>query len=113
MSPESTQEAFERGTAAGGIATRLASHDLQLAKINGSMDKVGTALAGLTLAVQRLGDDAKARDATVLATAAALKAAEEARRDKTEHAWSPLARATAMIATFTTVAGFITWLTSR
>jgi hypothetical protein len=85
---ESSQEAFDRGAAAGEIAARLLGHDKHFEKINGSLDRVAEEMHGLKLAVQRLGDQAVSRDATVLTTAAALKDAEEARRDKTEQAWS-------------------------
>lgn len=46
----------------------------------------------MTLAVQRLGDEATAREATVLTTAAALKTAEDVRRDTNEQSWSPIQR---------------------
>jgi hypothetical protein len=46
----------------------------------------------LRLAVQRLGDQAISRDATVVTTAAALKDAEEARRSTADQSWSPWAK---------------------
>jgi hypothetical protein len=107
---ESSQEAFDRGAAAGEISARLRSHDEHFAKINGSLDRVAEEMHGLKLAVQRLGDQAVSRDATVLTTAAALKDAEEARRDKTEQAWSPVAKAFAVIAAVATVIGLVTTL---
>jgi hypothetical protein len=100
---ESQQESHDRGFAAGEIAARLAGHDERLAKINGSMNEVAEALQSLTLAVQRLGDQAVARDATVVTTAKALKEAEEARRDKTEQSWTPLTRTIALMAGVATV----------
>jgi hypothetical protein len=90
---ESSQDAYERGEAAGQIGARLAGHDQHFAAINGSLAKLAGEMHELTLAVQRLGDQAVSRDATVITTAAALKDAEAARRDKSESSWSPLARA--------------------
>lgn len=52
----------------------------------------------LTLAVQRLGDQAVSRDATVVTTAAALKDAEDARRSKSEQGWTPVQRIIALVA---------------
>ncbi|MFC5268475.1 hypothetical protein ACFPJ1_40755 [Kribbella qitaiheensis] len=93
---ESPQEAYERGTVAGKIDARLAGHDKHFATINGSLADVAKELHDLKLAVQRLGDQAVSRDATVVTTAAALKDAEDARRSKTESAWSPVAKAIAI-----------------
>jgi hypothetical protein len=107
---ESSQEAFDRGAVAGEIAARLKGHDEHFAKINGSLDLVAEEMHGLKLAVQRLGDQAVSRDATVLTTAAALKEAEAARRDKSEQAWSPVAKAFAVIAAVATVIGLVTTL---
>lgn len=83
---------YERGVVAGEIAARLADHDQHLAKINGSMNDVARALHALTLAVQRLGDQADASAKTVIATAAALEKADAARRAQSETSWSPLTR---------------------
>lgn len=90
--PESPQDAYERGEVAGQIAARLAGHDKHFAAINGSLAKLATEMHELTLAVQRLGDQAVSRDATVITTAAALKEAEAARRDRADRSWSPLTR---------------------
>jgi len=90
-------DAYQRGhlagEAAGQIAARLDDHDKHFASINGQLAKIGEEIHAMVLGVQRLGDQAVARDATVLTTAAALKDAEEARRDKSELAWSPVAKA--------------------
>jgi hypothetical protein len=107
---ESAEDAFERGAAAGEVAARLKAHDEHFARINGSLGDVAREMHGLTLAVQRLGDQAVSRDATVLTTAKALKEAEEARRDKTEQAWSPVAKVFAVIAAAATVIGLLTTL---
>jgi hypothetical protein len=89
---ESPQDAYDRGAAAGEIAARLAGHDKHFAAINGSLADIAKEMHALTLAVQRLGDQAVSRDATVVTTAAALKDAEDARRSKDDRSWSPIAR---------------------
>jgi hypothetical protein len=87
----------DAGHEAGQIDARLAGHDRHFEAINGQLGRVADELAGIRMAVQRLGDQAVARDATVVTTAAALKDAEEARRDKTEQSWSPLTRIVAVL----------------
>ena len=107
MSEESNREAYDRGTVAGKIDARLANHDKHFAAINGSLEKVAKEMHELTLAVQRLGDQAVSRDATVVTTAAALKDAEDARRSKSESAWSPWAKVLALVAGVVAVAGLV------
>lgn len=107
---ESPQDAYDRGAAAGEIAARLAGHDKHFATINGSLAEIAKEMHALTLAVQRLGDQAVSRDATVVTTAAALKDAEEARRSKDDQSWSPVARLFAVLgalAALAAVAGLI------
>jgi len=94
---ESNKEAEDRGFAAGKIDARLAQHDLHFSQINGSIGKLADEIHNLVMVVQRLGDEAKSRDATEITTAAALKAAEDARRDKSEQSWTPLQRVTAVL----------------
>jgi hypothetical protein len=103
---------YARGHAAGEIGARLASHDKHFAAINGSIGDLRDEMHSLTLAVQRLGDQAMAREATVLVTAAALKDSEEARRigevaerDKSEQSWSPWTRVFAVLAAIATAVG--------
>jgi t-SNARE complex subunit (syntaxin) len=112
------QSEYDRGVAAGSVLSRLDSHDKQLARINGSMERVADKLAKLEsldqamlLAVQRLGDAASADRATVVTTAEALEKAEAARRDKTESRWSPMARLITVIVAIAVVAGVvIAWI---
>jgi hypothetical protein len=112
------QSEYDRGVAAGSVLSRLDSHDKQLARINGSMDRVADKLAKLEsldqamlLAVQRLGDAAQADRATVVTTAEALEKAEAARRDKTESRWSPMARLLAVVTVVAIIAGVvIAWI---
>ncbi len=93
---------YDRGVAAGEIAARLAGHDQHFAAINGSIADVAREMHALTLAVQRLGDQAVSRDATVLTTAAALKDAEEARRSLGESRWTPYTKGFAVLAALAT-----------
>jgi hypothetical protein len=101
---------YERGHLAGEIAARLAGHDRHFEKINGSIERFAVETHSLTLAVQRLGDQADAAAATVVVTAAALKAAEDARRAKSESSWSPLARTVSILGglvALATLAGYL------
>jgi hypothetical protein len=106
-------EDYKRGHDAGGIAERLDSHDRHFAAINGSLADMVRELHSLTLAVQRLADQAVARDATAVTTAAALKAADDARRDKTEQGWAPWQKALAVTAGLVAVAGVIITLIAK
>jgi hypothetical protein len=102
-----TESEFDRGHTAGGIAERLDSHDRHFTAINGSLEKIAANLGLQTLALQRLADQNVSRDATVITTAAALKDAEEARRDKSTQSWTPVSKALALLGAAVTVAGLI------
>lgn len=91
------EDPYTRGHVAGGIAERLDSHDRHFALINGSLGDVARELGGLRLAIQRLSDQAVSRDATVVATAAALKEADAARRVQAEQLWTPRQRVIAVV----------------
>jgi ABC-type transporter Mla subunit MlaD len=95
--PETPSEAFERGAKAGEIQARLAGHDTHFASINGSLGQIVGELRSLNLAVQHLSDQASANAATVITTAAALKDAEDARRDQSVQTWTPWARTLALL----------------
>jgi len=58
---ESQQAAYDRGSAAGELAERLANYDRHFERINGSIEKGATAQADLAKQVQRLADQADAR----------------------------------------------------
>ncbi len=96
---------YQRGVTAGGVETRLANHDKHFARINGSLEDMVRQLEALVLAVQRLGDQAVSRDATVITTASALKDAEEARRTTAEQQWSPKAKMLTVVGTLIALAG--------
>jgi hypothetical protein len=83
---------YDRGHIAGGVDARLAGHDVHFRTINGSIERLANEMHALTLAVQRLGDQAISRDATVVTTAAALKDAEDARRSAGTTSWAPWAK---------------------
>jgi len=104
---------FDRGHLAGEIAARLAGHDQHFASINGSLADIANEMHALTLAVQRLGDQAVSRDATVVTTAAALKDAEDARRSKSESSWSPVQKAFAVLAAIATAVGLYVLLKGK
>jgi hypothetical protein len=87
---------FVAGRRAGEVAERLSGHDKHFAAINGSIADLATEMRSLVLAVQRLGDAMTADRATVLTTAAALKEAESARRDRSDQSWSPWSKALAL-----------------
>jgi hypothetical protein len=92
-----SDDAYDRGHVAGGTDERLRGHDLHFAAINGQLARVAEEMHALTLAVQRLGDQAIARDATVIATAKALKEADDQRRAKGEQSWTPVGRILAVL----------------
>lgn len=115
---ETPSEAYDRGTVAGKIDARLAGHDKHFARINGSLERIANEMHELRLAMQalaaqtnardqRLEDQAISRDATVLTTAAALKDAETARRDKSESNWTPLARVAVAVSAIAAVIGIV------
>jgi hypothetical protein len=103
---------FDRGHMAGGIEARLAGHDRHFEAINGSLAKMADEMHLMTLGVQRLGDQAEAAAKTVVTTAAALKDAEEARRNATEQSWSPIQKALAVLGSLIAAAGLIWAITS-
>jgi len=77
--------------------TRLPTPGAPPTTINGSVHRFADEVHALTLAVQRLSDQADDAAERVVVTASALKAAEDARRSRSESSWSPLSRtATAM-----------------
>jgi hypothetical protein len=101
-------EAYARGMAAGTVEERLREYGRHFDRINGSIDHNTEVLNELVLAVQQLRDAAAAerrnvvttaaalRD-TVSTTASALKDADQARRDKSDQTWTPLARLLAVL----------------
>jgi len=94
---------YERGK----TDARLDDHDDHLAKINGSIERMSNEMHSLTLAIQRLVDQGTARDATVITTAAALRDAEKARRDKSEQTWSPFAKTITVLGVLLVAVGIL------
>lgn len=105
---EPPDDAYDRGHLAGEIAARLAGHDEHFRDINGQIKMLITETHDLVLAVQRLADqaiaDAKTRVSTAEAVEKARKEAADAleserviRRDRSDTAWSPVAKAAALL----------------
>lgn len=69
--------------------------------LTGRVDKHETDIAELKSQTQTLAGDAKAEAVKAIALAAALKEADEARRQKSEQTWTPFAK------TLTAMAGFV------
>jgi hypothetical protein len=105
--PESPGSDYDRGHIAGGIDARLAEHDEHFRRINGSIENVAAELRQVNLSLQRLADQRLADNDTVVATAAALKDAEEARRDKSERSWTPVARVAVVVSAVVAVVGVV------
>jgi chromosome segregation ATPase len=113
---ESASEAYNRGATTGAIEARLAGHDKHFARINGSLERIATEMHNLNLSIQQLSDNTQARDqrledqatareAAAIVTAAALEKAEQIRRAKSESAWTPFARLAVAISTLAGVIG--------
>ena len=101
----SDDDLYQRGHIDGAISARLDQHDKHFEAINGSIAGLRDEMHTLTLAVQRLGDAMTADRATVLTTAAALKDAEDARRDKSDQSWSPWTKVIAVLGAVATAIG--------
>lgn len=78
------------------VAFQVADHGKRLDRAENNIDS-------LNLVTQRLGDDAKASQATALSLASALKAADEARRDRSVDAWTPFQRSIVVLSAATAV----------
>jgi hypothetical protein len=117
VAEESAREAFDRGHTAGEIAEQLRRHEDHLAKINGSTEKTAQALVALgetqqqmALQLQRLADQAASDARTRVATATALKDADEARRNLDDQRWSPFARVFAVVAGLAAATSVAAWV---
>lgn len=107
------REEYDRGHVAGGIDARLATHDRHFAAINGSVDRMGTELAGVKLALQRLADAADADRRTVVSTAQALKEAEDTRRAAGSDRWSPWQKLAVLIGALSALAGIVALIVTK
>lgn len=103
----STNEDYDRGHRAGGIAERLDSHDRHFEAINGSLADIARELHALNMNTQRLGDQADANAKTVVTTAAALKDAVQARQNQADQSWSPMARMISVLSGLAALAAVI------
>jgi hypothetical protein len=105
---------YSAGHIAGEIAARLAGHDKHFADLNGNVRELRDEVHALNLGIQRLIDSAAADRATVLATAKALRDADDARRDQSETRWAPKGRVVAVVVAAAAVAAVvIAWLNLR
>lgn len=117
MSTDDTN--YDRGHREGGIDALLSEHGLHLSRINGSLeknaDRMGEMVAGMATMsgdIRAIMDRLDAAERTRIATAAALKDQEDARRSKSEDTWTPLQRTLAVIgATVALGALIIAWYT--
>jgi hypothetical protein len=107
---ETSAEVYDRGVAAGQILERLAGHDRHFADINGHLATLAIEAHSQTLQLQRLADAAEADRQTTIKTAAALKEAEEARRDQSTTRWTPFARLIAVLGAAGAAISTITYL---
>lgn len=98
---------YERGLETGAIHERLAGHDSHFAAINGHLATIALKVAELNLNVQRLFDQAAARDAAAATTANALKEANAARHALAEQHWSPWQKLFATLAGLAALVGVI------
>jgi len=108
---ETSSRAFDRGREAGEIAgqisARLEGHDRHFEAINGSIAKVAAELHVITLTMQRLADQAAARDATTVATSQARRDAGEAQRYTAADNWSRWQKVFAVLAAIGVVVGAV------
>ncbi len=93
---ETPEEIFERGKLAGEINARLAGHDQHFLTLNGNIKDLAAEMHDMNIAIQLQAEQAKARDVTALATAAALEAREKQRREATDERWSPVQKGLAL-----------------
>jgi len=118
MTTPGEDEAYARGMAAGTVEERLREYGRHFDRINGSIDHNTEVLNELVLAVQQLRDRQIASDETRITTAAALrdntvstasalKDAEQARRERSTQAWTPLARLLAVLGGLAAVAAVV------
>lgn len=109
------------GDEAGRIAERLASHDKHFAMINGNIADLVNKVGDLVLAVHALNatvladrtmaaSDRASDSATVATTAAALRNAEIARRERGEQSWTPWQRLIALLGGLATLVGLVVGL---
>jgi len=120
--------AYTRGRLDGEVAAALSRHEDHFQRINGSLDKMAdilgrqaaefsAQLAVQSLAIQRLADLGDAREKTVKETAAALKVADDQRRDAATTRSRPITTTAMVIGTvvgvLTLVLGVVVYLVNR
>lgn len=90
--------------ALGSIVARLDNYDRKFEvvdrkfeTINGSQATTANELIKMNLTLQKLSDQADAREDKAIATAIALEKADTARREKAEQGWAPWTRLAAVV----------------
>jgi hypothetical protein len=112
---------YDRGVAAGEIATRLQNHEEHLSKINGSMEDVAHELSGVKLTLQRMADSMDADRRTVVTTAEALKQEREStaaalastriqQKETAERRWTPFQRGAVIIGAIAATTGLLVFV---
>lgn len=103
--PETAQEAYSRGMEMGVVNTRLDHHDAEIKATNTVLARVVEVEATLTMAVQSL-TAARVTDAeTRVATATAVKDADEVRRRAADITWSPFQKFLTTLAVVVSLVG--------
>lgn len=94
------EKVSEANIALARLEQNLTNQVARINKMDVDMRTFAVTVERHALALQRLELDATAAKATVEVTAKALREAEEARRDKTEQSWSPVARLNLVLGVF-------------
>lgn len=107
---EAEQQAYNRGHDAGGISERLAGHDRHFESINGQLKRLADGQEAGNLELRELRLQAKAAADTVIATAKALKEADEARRLADDQKWTPATRLYMVLGIIAAIVGLLAYL---
>jgi anti-sigma-K factor RskA len=97
------EDDYARGVIAGEINARLAQHDKHFADLNGSVDRMERGVADLVLKFSKMADGMTSRDEKAIATALALKEAEDRRRAQADQKWSVWQKVFASLSGFAAV----------
>ncbi len=132
---DENEAAYARGHLDGEVASALARHENHFDRINGSVERLAEAMARQTeamarqgaefaaqiavqsLAIQRLADLGDSREKTVKETAAALKVADDQRRDAATTRSRPVTTTAlvvgAVVGVLTLLLGVVVYLANR
>lgn len=107
MTESASSAEYDRGVADGRVAAKLAEFDNHFRKINGSVDRSAETQHQLTLAVERLIEQGRARDEAQVERdkmALAMAVALEKRGDR---AWAPWQRSITVALALLSVASLL------